>query len=227
MTAYFIASTGTGVGKSFATCALLHAARQKQRKAQGFKPVISGWNAADATSDSAQIMAAQGGNLSLETISPWRFSAPLSPHRAAALEGKTLDVDALVAWTQNIAEESRLRENGDSLTLIETVGGVMVPLTDSATTLDWMAAVNLPVVLVVGSYLGTISHTLTALAVLRARGLAVAALVLNESDGSAVTLAEAEAGLAPFIGDIALRFTQPLVSSWREAAAIHALAEAL
>ena len=51
---------------------------------------------------------------------------------------------------------------------IEGVGGIMVPLDGARTVLDWMAALEIPLLLVVGGYLGTISHTLTALDVLRA-----------------------------------------------------------
>jgi dethiobiotin synthetase len=216
MSAYFVSAVGTGIGKTFTTCALLHAARARSGKAQGYKPIISGYDAADATSDTAQIIVAGGGTASVDEISPWRFSAPLSPHRAAALEQQTLDVDALVEW-------SRAHISGEGLMLIEGVGGVMVPLTNSYTSLDWMTALGLPVILVTGSYLGSISHTLTALHALRTRGLAVAALVMSETEGSTVTLDEAIAGLAPFITDIPLRIVQPRVSSWREATAIHAL----
>lgn len=255
MSAYFVTAVGTGVGKTFTTCALLHTAKNNGRIARGFKPIISGYDAADATSDTMQILEASavvppptGGRLGggrsmamtaqltpqpssygggsapalsnlmeyIDSISPWRFAAPLSPHRAAALEQQTLDVNALIEW-------SRARATGEGLTLIEGVGGVMVPLTNTQTSLDWMAALGLPVILVTGSYLGSISHTLTALHALRARGLHVAALVMSENDGSTVTLDEAMAGLAPFITDISLRIVQPRVSSWREATAIHAL----
>ena len=216
MSAYFVTAVGTGVGKTFTTCALLHAARSSGRIACGFKPIISGYDAADATSDTAQIILASGGTANVDEISPWRFAAPLSPHRAAALEGQTLDVKALIEW-------SRARATGEGLTLIEGVGGVMVPLTNSQTSMDWMAALGLPVILVTGSYLGSISHTLTALHALRARGLHIAALVMSETEGSTVTLDEAIAGLAHFIADIPLRIVQPRVSSWREATAIHSL----
>ena len=223
MSAYFIAAVGTGVGKTFTSCALLHAARQQGRAVGGFKPIISGWDAGDNQSDTALILRASGTGDAVDVISPWRLAAPLSPHRAATLEGKHIDVDALVDWTRRTVAAAQPA----ALTLVETVGGVMVPLTDDATTLDWMAAVNLPVIVVTGSYLGAISHTLTALSVLRARSLAVAALVMNESDGSSVTLAEAEAGLAPFVADIPWRVTQPRVSSWEAATAIARLVEKL
>ncbi len=219
MTAYFITSTGTGVGKTFATCALLHAWRSHGKNARGYKPIISGWSD-DADTDTAQIITAGGNTQMVDDVSPWRFTAPLSPHRAAALEGKSIDRLALIDW-------SREKIKQDGITLIEGVGGVMVPLDDRHTVVDWMDALNIPIILVVGSYLGAISHTLTAIESLRVRGLNIAAVVMSETAGSEVPLAEAQAGLADFIADIPLRIVQPRVSSWKEAHAIIALAKEL
>jgi dethiobiotin synthetase len=223
MSTYIVASTGTGVGKTFTSCALLHAAWQQGRAVRGLKPVISGWDETDASNDVQQMLDASRAGSDAEDISYYRLAAPLSPHMAAARAGVTIDMAALTGWC-----EAKLAERWEQeLALIETAGGVMTPLTDTHTMLDFMVALNLPVILVVGSYLGTISHTLTALAVLRARGLRVAALVMSETEGSSTTLAEAEAGLAPFVTDIPLRIVQPRVSSWHEATALHALMEAL
>lgn len=215
MSAYFITAIGTGVGKTFTTCALLEAARTQVVPARGYKPVISGWDDTYAT-DTAQIIAASGTKQSVEEVSPWRFAAPLSPHRAAALEGKSIDVKALADWLHACTKQP-------GLTLIEGVGGVMVPLTNSYTTLDWMQALALPVILVTGSYLGSISHTLTAMEVLRYAGLSIAALVMNESTDASLPLAEAQAGIAPFITNIPLRIFQPRVSSPQEATEIASL----
>jgi dethiobiotin synthetase len=213
MSAYFVTGSGTGVGKTFASCALLYAAQKSGQQARGYKPIISGWSDGE-DSDTAQLIAASGAG-SIDEISPWRFTAPLSPHRAAQLENRTIALDELVRW-------SRAQLGKPGLTLIEGVGGAMVPLNDTHTTLDWMRALQLPVVFVAGSYLGSISHTLTAFAVLRQAGLSIAALVLNETPGSRVDFAETQAGFAPFIRDIPLRIAQPFVSSWAEATAMHA-----
>ena len=216
MSAYFVAGAGTGIGKTFTTCALVRGLRMRGVNAQGFKPIISGFDVTDMNSDTAQIIEVNGASHSVDDVSPWRFSAPLSPHRAALLESTSIDTGRLVAWTRSAAQKS-------AISLIETVGGVMVPLNDTQTTLDWMEEVNLPVILVTGSYLGAINHTLMSLAVLRGRRLSVRAIVLNESEGSTVTLAEAEAGLKPFISDIPLRIVQPRVSSYQQASAIQAM----
>ncbi|MDG4870018.1 dethiobiotin synthase, partial [Guyparkeria sp. 1SP6A2] len=69
----------------------------------------------------------------------------------------------------------------DGVTLIEGVGGVMVPLNDRHTVRDWMAGLGLPAILVAGTYLGTLSHTLTAIETLERARLHIAVVVLNES----------------------------------------------
>ena len=74
----------------------------------------------------------------------------------------------------------------------------MVPLDERHTVLDWMSALRLPVILVTGSYLGTISHTLTALHVLTQRNLSAAAIVVSETPGSTVPLDDTVASIRPF-----------------------------
>ena len=81
---------------------------------------------------------------------------------------------------------------------IEGVGGIMVPLDARHTVLDWMAALDIPLLLVVGSYLGTISHTLTALDVLAQRNLKIAAIVVSESERGTVALDDTVASIARF-----------------------------
>lgn len=76
----------------------------------------------------------------------------------------------------------------------------MVPLDANRTVLDWMAALGVPVILVVGGYLGTISHTLTALDVMAQRALRVASIVVSEKDNDTVPLDETVASIARFSG---------------------------
>jgi dethiobiotin synthetase len=179
----FITSTGTGIGKTYVTAALIARARARGLSVAATKPVISGFDKREiAASDTGAILSALGWDLSLENvekISPWRFSAPLAPNMAARAEGKTLDCEALFAHGREF-----LRQDADLL-LIEGVGGVMVPLDETRTVVDWIAAVEAPALLVVGDYLGTISHTLTALEVLRMRRVEVAAVVVNQGEAKA------------------------------------------
>lgn len=184
MAALFITGTGTDIGKTWLACALLRHWRAQGRRPLAFKPLLSGFDSSlPEASDAGQILSALGCEMNeLDAIAPWRFAAPLSPNMAAALEGRAVDFDAVVDFTCRVADASACP------TLIEGVGGVMAPLTDRRTVRDWIAASHLPAVLVAGSYLGSLSHTLTALEALTKIGVAVKAIVVNESAGSGVEL---------------------------------------
>jgi dethiobiotin synthetase len=196
MSATFVTAAGTDVGKTFVTCGLIRALQARGRKVAALKPIASGFAPASAElSDSGLLLSALVRPVTAETIaevSPWRFAAPLSPDMAAAREGRVIDFAAVVGFCRD-AIAAR-----DGALLIEGVGGVMSPLDTRHTVLDWMAALDIPLVLVAGSYLGTISHSLTALDVLRRRGLAVACLVISESAISTVPLDETRDAVARF-----------------------------
>jgi len=179
MKAFFIAGTGTGVGKTLFTCALAYRLRERKAQVQALKPVISGFDAERvAESDTGQLIAAQGLPMSqaaVDDISPWRFAAPLSPDMAGEDERKSIDFDALVAFC-------RKKETVDHYLLIEGVGGIMTPLDARHTVLDWAVALKYPVILLSGSYLGSLSHTLSAARVITEVGLPLHAVVVSESE---------------------------------------------
>ncbi len=195
MTAVFITSTGTGIGKTFLTAGLVRYFRDHARSVDAYKPVISGFDpAAPQESDSGLILSALGRGLTeaeIDRISPWRFAAPLSPNMAARMEGRQISFEALVTHSSACASAA-------DIVLIEGVGGIMVPLDEQHTVLDWMLAIRLPTLLVVGSYLGTISHTLSALDVLWHRGLQVRAIVVDESLDSSVPFEDTVATIKQF-----------------------------
>src|SRR3546814_19176871 len=124
---------------------------------------------------------------------------------AAAREGRTVPFDDLVDHCRD-----RLAAAAGPL-LIEGVGGAMVPLDECHTVLDWMAALALPALLVSGTYLGAISHTLTALSALDARGTSVSGIVLCPSAGNSVASGEIRDVLTRFPSVYA--FFLPLLSN--------------
>jgi dethiobiotin synthetase len=182
----FVTATGTDVGKTFIACALALELLARGLNLRVLKPVATGFDARSVeNSDPGRLLLAQGlpptaGNLDATT--PWRFGAPLSPDMAARRENRSLPFAKLVKFCKQ-------RRDVD-LTLIEGIGGVMVPLDAKHTVLDWIERLRPKVVLVAGSYLGTLSHTLTALACLEARGLEPAAVVISESREQPVSLEE-------------------------------------
>jgi dethiobiotin synthetase len=191
----FVTATGTDVGKTFITAALIQHLRNAGKPVDAMKPVVSGFDPAHmADSDPGVLLSALGrpaGLDELERMSPWRFAAPLSPDLAARMEGRSVDFDALV-------EFSRRAASARGMIFIEGVGGIMVPLDQSHTVLDWITALRLPVLLVAGSYLGTISHTLTALHVMAQRNLDIAGVVVSESVTPGASLDDTVAAIARF-----------------------------
>ena len=202
MRAVFITGTGTELGKTFVATGLIRALRREGSSVEAMKPVVTGFDPAAAEeSDPARLLAAMDRPATPEDIariSPWRYGAALSPDMAARVERRVLDVDEVIAFCRAAVASVR------GTLLIEGVGGIMVPLDDRRTVLDWMAALRLPLILVAGSYLGTLSHTLTALDVLARRGLAVAAVIVSESSAATVPLGETMRTLANFTGDLPL-----------------------
>jgi dethiobiotin synthetase len=210
VTAIFITATGTEVGKTFVAASLIRHLRQMGRAVEAIKPVVSGFDAEHAAaSDPGILLQALGFPATLpniERISPWCFRAAISPDAAARQEDRRIDVDEVVAFCQSAI--ARRQE----ILLIEGVGGVMVPLDEQRTILDVMMALQLPLILVAGSYLGTISHTLTALDALFRRDLSVLATIVSETPGSAVPLAETVAAIA--------RFAEPVIGLPRQPAGL-------
>jgi dethiobiotin synthetase len=200
MTAVFVTATGTDIGKTFVTAGLIRHFRAAGREADAIKPVVSGFDpAAWQDSDPAALIAALGRPLTLdeaERVSPWRFAAPLSPHMAARYEGRAITYAEVVEFCRRRMAGRR------GVLLIEGIGGIMVPIDDRHTVLDWMTLLRIPVILVAGTYVGTVSHTLTALEVLVRRNLNVAAVVISESQGSAASLEDTVTTVARFAGVI-------------------------
>ena len=199
MTAVFVTSSGTGIGKTLVTLLLIEELERAGHSVQALKPVASGFDAAHPEgSDTALLLRAQRLDLtakSLDAASPWRFAAPLSPDMAASRERRSIPFDALVAHCR-AASEWR------GVTLIEGIGGVMTPLDAEHTVLDWIEALGAPALLVVGTYLGTLSHSLTAASALQARGVTIAGVVVSESEEQPVPAAETAATLARFLAPL-------------------------
>ena len=196
MTAYFITSTGTGLGKTYLTCGLIEALRRRDITVDAVKPLISGFEIESAEdSDTGLILSALGLPIDeprIHEISPWRFRAALSPDMAAQREGLSVDRRALVEFCRSAMEMD------DGLCLIEGAGGVMAPIGADYTNIDLIGALDVRIVLVAGTYLGTISHTLTACEALAARGREPWAIVLSESEDSPVALGETAQSIGRF-----------------------------
>lgn len=182
----FVTGTDTGVGKTVVTAALAAALRDAGVDVRALKPVQSGDDG-----DAAFIAAAAGhAPRCLRT-----FRTPVSPHRAAALEGVTLDGDTLIDWVQ--------AERG-AVTLVEGAGGWNVPYAPGFFVADLAEALGFPVLVVAANRLGVLNHTLLTLEAVRRRGLTVAGVVLVEHAPEA-SVASNAADLRMLLPTVALR----------------------
>ncbi len=210
MSVLFITGSGTDIGKTYVTALLVRQLVASGRSVVALKPLVSGvpdWrDPAFATSDTAILIQAQGlavNEATIEACSPWRFTAPLSPDMAAAREGRSLKLGEIVTWTR----DAIARAPADAMVVIEGVGGAMSPISEDATGLDWLQALGCAALLVTGSYLGAISHTLTTHAAMTARGVDICGVIVNETPGATVDLSDTAAALQRFLPGQAI---QPL-----------------
>ncbi len=176
MSAIIVTGTDTGVGKTVFAAALAGALG-----AQYWKPVQAGPDE-DGGSDTLRVGALAGLRVLPEA---YRLTQPLSPHRAAELDGVEIDPARLVL-------PDCASEKGGGPLVVEGAGGVLVPLTRSLVFADLFAAWNAPVVLVARTALGTINHSLLSLEALHARRVPVlgVAFVGEASPDSERTITE-------------------------------------
>lgn len=195
---FFVTATGTEIGKTHVVCQMIRQLQAQNRGVRALKPVISGLQDGLETSDTGRILRALGKDISdaeVEAISPFRFDAPLSPDMAAHRAGQRIELEALVTHH----EQSLVGLQGTDIVLVEGVGGAFVPLNERELVVDWILAIQVPVILVCGSYLGTLSHTIATVQALQDRGVVVQAIVMSESEQSPVPLSETCESLSRFI----------------------------
>jgi dethiobiotin synthetase len=173
----FITATGTDIGKTHIACGLIRHWRAAGHDVVALKPILSGCDPSQPHATDAGLLLTALGRAptdgAVAAIAPWRFAAPLSPDWAAMRERRAIDPLAVLDFCRD-------RTTGAAHAVVEGAGGVCVPIAYPFTMLDLMAGLAFPVLLVAGTYLGTVSHTLTALEALNRRNLR-AVVCLNES----------------------------------------------
>jgi dethiobiotin synthetase len=186
MSTFFVAGTDTGIGKTHATCALLHAVRARGFNACGMKPVASGsveTREGLRNDDALALQAASSAPMPYEWINPVALREPLSPHLAAAHEG----VEIRLAPLRDAF--MRLRDMHD-LVMVEGVGGWLVPLSRGLLASDIARQWQLPVILVVGMRLGCLSHALLSARAIATDGCRLVGWIGNRIDPDMVAVDE-------------------------------------
>ncbi len=215
----FITGTDTGVGKTMVTAALARHLTERGHSIGVMKPIETGVAGDDRfDSDAARLKAAASATESLDLIGPYRFSPPLAPLAAARKTGVTIELDRIVQAFDRVRDRH-------SISLVEGIGGVMVPIGIDWDVRDLMVRLGLPVLVVGQATLGGVNHALLTLDALRQRGLRIVALLLNRPSplaagshetaqtDSTVSLLRERSGV-PVLGP--LPYDPHLAGSWTE-----------
>jgi len=191
----FMTATDTDAGKTFVTASLARALAATDLKTCALKPVCCGRSAGQMNPDIKALLHAQGlPDMQANTINLYDFVAAAAPGQAAEKEGRRIEPEKLLQWCA-------ARTMEQDVTLIEGVGGLMVPLANSFLVSDWLAAMpDCVVVLVVRARLGGINHALLSLKHLQQMGREPAWVVLNDADGSGHDMiVRHEEAISPFL----------------------------
>ncbi len=178
MFSIYVTGTDTGIGKTLASCALLHALRGHGLRAAGMKPVASGCERLDAewrNVDALALQAAGEPGVAYADINPFALEHPLAPELAAR------DSGVEVSLLPILAAHARVADNADAL-IIEGVGGWAAPLSASLMQADLVRALRLPVLLVVGLRLGCLNHALLSARAIAADGAHLAGWIASHVD---------------------------------------------
>jgi dethiobiotin synthetase len=183
----FVTATDTGVGKTVVAGAIADYLRRGGKRVAVCKLVATGCprRREGLVSEDAEFLAAcADARHPLDVICPQRFAEPLAPAIAAQRSGGRVDEAAIDSAIAEMAAAS-------DVMVVEGVGGVMVPITEGRTVLDWAVELAIPTVVIARPGLGTINHTLLTVGALRQAGAKVAGVVINRyPPGTAPTVEE-------------------------------------
>ena len=177
MRAIFVTGTDTGVGKSV-VCGLL----ARYAKEKGLSVITQKWiqtGSAGFSSDvKLHLKIMRRAKTEIEqysdAVSPYNFSAPMSPHKASSLENKTIQ-------PEKIKKSFRLLAKAFDLVIVEGVGGLLVPYNRNKLVIDIVRDLDLDVLLVSQNKLGAINHTLLTLEAMAVRKLKCLGIVFNNA----------------------------------------------
>lgn len=173
MPSLMVIGTDTGVGKTVVTAYLTKKYQQAGVNCIPFKPIASGCSVVNSQKIWADIaILAKAANCPEDDVSLYKLKKPLSPHLAADFDGIAIDL-------QKITNRFKELQNKYRAVIVEGTGGLMVPLNNKQTYLDLVRLLNIPVVVVTHSNLGTINHTLLTVNILKQNGISIVGLIIN------------------------------------------------
>lgn len=181
MKSYFITGTDTDCGKTYATMALMRWWQERGQRVHALKPIASGET--DSLNEDVFHFEQINAFKNLPT-NLYSFTDPLSPHLAASRVNQKISLPKLIEFCKDPLFQDL------AYLLIEGAGGLMVPLNQEETWLDFLKMAKIPVILVVGLRLGCINHALLTAAALKAQGISCFGWIANCFDPKMLALEE-------------------------------------
>ncbi|MGK7369337.1 MAG: dethiobiotin synthase [Candidatus Halalkalibacterium sp. M3_1C_030] len=179
----FVTGTDTGIGKT-----VVSAMMTVGLSATYWKPIQSGLKEETDTEFVRRVTGLSDTQFKDER---YRLNEPLSPHASAAIDGVSI---SLTNFQVPDFETDHL--------IAEGAGGLMVPINDEAMIIDLIQYLNLPVLMVARSELGTLNHTFLSLEVLRSRDIPIIGVIMNGPRNESNRKAIEKYGSIEVIGEI-------------------------
>ncbi|MFA8449732.1 MAG: dethiobiotin synthase [Bacteroidales bacterium] len=171
---YFISGIDTDSGKTYATGLVGRYLLKKGEDVMTMKMIQTGCkDFPDDVVKHRELMGISHHEVDRKKMTcPYLFKFPSSPHLAAKLENKEIDIKRIDTWVEKL-------KNKFEYLLLEGAGGLQVPLTLDYTILDYLEERKYPVILVTTSKVGSINHTLLSLEALKSRKIPLAGVMYN------------------------------------------------
>src|SRR5438477_779637 len=152
----FITGTDTGVGKTMVTAGLAMLLRSRHKPVGVMKPIQTGCPMVEGKpfpEDTVKLQGASETDDPLELVTPYRFRSPLAPFVAGRIERKKITFSKILRAYRQLKQRH-------AFMLVEGIGGILVPITKKARVLELIQLLDLPLLIVARSGLGTLNHTL-------------------------------------------------------------------
>lgn len=175
MKSIFVTGTDTGIGKTTFTCALANLLKNSGINVGVMKPFATGVpQKTGFQSEDVALLAKYSGVSDPESlINPYFFSIPTSPYQAAKKLGKTIDVDLVLTSFEKL-------QSIHDVVLVEGIGGVMTPILKDYFVADLIKSLNLDTIIISGTKMGSVNHTLLTLSLCTKYGIRVPGLIIND-----------------------------------------------
>ena len=179
---FFVTGTDTEVGKTFVTAYMMNQLQARYDKTvAGLKPIAAGakWkNEQWENEDALMLQQAASEAIPLKIVNPICFEEPIAPHIAAQ------KVDYPISFDELSCGLAEIEQYHSDYLFVEGAGGWLLPINDKELLSEWVAAQQLPVILVVGLRLGCLNHALLTYQAIQQSGANCVGWVGNQVDAA-------------------------------------------